>query len=1371
MINSMAASITSTINILANPLASYIWRKASTFYGKSKVEERHQSFIAFRDLQLKDNDYFAYQQEFISLIEQHRRLEDPMTDSTYQEFFIAGLGNWNKSFINTKLDEHRRANSHDGKIINLDLDALMEELAARASSYQKKDLPKKDNNSSKKANKSSSSTDKPSDGKSTDKDRTKKSDKKSASSRKDDKPPIEPCKICRFRHPNTCFWEDPHNAPQWWKDNNSLLLSKIPPPVSQSKDMTVYSQGKIAASFAANHADDSANWFFDTCASYHISPDRSAFISYAPLDPSKLQPSDYVKNANGGISACQGVGTVLVAIGDGSMILQNTRFNPAFESNLISHSALIRQGYHINMPTSDSFNFTSPDGGIFEAAIDRTTDIIRISDCLRPADSSPVSAYASVKRASGTDDSNQPKKKIPLPIMEWHRRLCHLNKADILRLARDPESAVAISGSKDLPFCSICTQAHQTRHYSKKARTRQTRPLARIHMDLAGGGKTLNPDAGLDGTETIEPSRIGAKFVMILTDDATRFRWVFYLTKKSDAIDAFKDWLASIKKMGFNSPSYMVSDNEFHSHDWITLRSQETIQWQPSNPYSQWQDGVSERAIKLVFDRARAMMLDAPHIPWKFWSDAVQQATAITNILPTSVPLYNDSTPDGISTNPDIKPSVHKHPLGAWFNTSADCSHIHRWGSPVWVHLHGLEKPITKLSPRSKKCFLIGCIGTNVYRCWDPEKDVVFNTGDIIFEDDHHTIEPTPVLQQQPADQTQLADRTQLADQKQLSNNSVDSQLNDADDAAPANSDTWLRPAKGFKIASIATAAAAPHTKNPSSSAEDDTPYSYKQAVSRPDAQKWKAGMEKEIQQLKEKNCWRLIKRSDVPSGHKVITGRWVYKKKQIGDTPLDQDYQAKARWVIRGNLMDKDFMESYAPVVSEPTTKLLMALSVQNSWHTRKGDVTLAFLNGEIDPNRKIYMAQPLGYREGDGDLVCELQHSLYGLVPAARIWYDTFSAKMKQLGFSVCAYDPGLWIHSTRPSLYITTHVDDVSVYSKDDNDGQWAMDALAATFEMKDIGPATKFLGMKVTNHQDGSLTIDQHDYTLDLITSFGLADCYAVKTPIDAGLIINDQPDPTNPVDQKEYQRGVGALNWLAVKTRPDLSRAVGVLAQYNARPTRQAWAALKHTLRYLKGTLGTGITYRPSTNDSADISTNLPVGYTDSDWAGPLTGDRRSISGYLWKLAGAPIAWRSQKQTSIALSSNEAEYMAASEAAKEGVWLRNILKSLHLPQFDDPNHFPPLQLHIDNTGAIAMANDILVTKRSKHIDARYHFLKEKVADGCIEQRQIPTASQAADGLTKPLRFDKFDHFLQLSGMKQQKPVNRLLTPTVEDDHDD
>lgn len=89
----------------------------------------------------------------------------------------------------------------------------------------------------------------------------------------------------------------------------------------------------------------------------------------------------------------------------------------------------------------------------------------------------------------------------------------------------------------------------------------------------------------------------------------------------------------------------------------------------------------------------------------------------------------------------------------------------------------------------------------------------------------------------------------------------------------------------------------------------------------------------------------------------------------------------------------------------------------------------------------------------------------------------------------------------------------------------------------------------------------------------------------------------------------------------------------------------------------------------------------------------------------------------------------------------------------------------------------MANDILVTKRSKHIDARYHFLKEKVADGCIEQRQIPTASQAADGLTKPLRVDKFDHFLQLSGMKQQfpttslEPVNRLLTPTVEDDHDD
>lgn len=280
------------------------------------------------------------------------------------------------------------------------------------------------------------------------------------------------------------------------------------------------------------------------------------------------------------------------------------------------------------------------------------------------------------------------------------------------------------------------SESPSDQNYSKKARTRQTRPLARIHLDLAGGGKTLDPQKGRDGTEAPEPSRLGVKYVMIITDDAIRFRWCFFLQQKSEAITYFHGWLIKRLEMGHITPAFMVSDNEFNSHQWTDLRKKYGIEWLPSAPHSQWQDGVSERSIKIVFDRARALMLDAPHMPWKFWADAVEMAVGITNLVPTSMPLYNDPTPDGIDSNKRIKPSEFKQPLGAWANASIDCGPIHRWGSPVWVHLHGSEKLLTKLAPRSKRCYLVASIGTTNHRVWDPEKDVVFTTNDVVFEDD-----------------------------------------------------------------------------------------------------------------------------------------------------------------------------------------------------------------------------------------------------------------------------------------------------------------------------------------------------------------------------------------------------------------------------------------------------------------------------------------------------------------------------------------------------------------------------------------------------------------------------------------------------------
>ena len=243
---------------------------------------------------------------------------------------------------------------------------------------------------------------------------------------------------------------------------------------------------------------------------------------------------------------------------------------------------------------------------------------------------------------------------------------------------------------------------------------------------------------------------------------------------------------------------------------------------------------------------------------------------------------------------------------------------------------------------------------------------------------------------------------------------------------------------------------------------------------------------------------------------------------------PLTTDYIAKARWVIRGNLMDKDFMESYAPVVNEATNKLLFALLAKLGWHTIKGDAVLAFLNGIIDPTgeKRIFMVQPKGYEQGDNDLVCELKQLLYGLVLAARIWYDTLAAAMKDMGFEVSQYDAGLWIHSTKKNLYVTSYVDDFQVVSKLQEDSRWFIKALVEKFDIKTVDTVSKYLGVNI-QEDDGVIKLSQADYARDLVNSFGLEDAHPVKLPYDPGLVIDDEFDPS--INQEEYQRGTGSLN--------------------------------------------------------------------------------------------------------------------------------------------------------------------------------------------------------------------------------------------------
>lgn len=208
-------------------------------------------------------------------------------------------------------------------------------------------------------------------------------------------------------------------------------------------------------------------------------------------------------------------------------------------------------------------------------------------------------------------------------------------------------------------------------------------------------------------------------------------------------------------------------------------------------------------------------------------------------------------------------------------------------------------------------------------------------------------------------------------------------------------------------------------------------------------------------------------------------------------------------------------------------------------------------------------------------------------------------------------------------------------------------------------------------------------------------------------------------------------------YAATATRPDISFAVGVLSKFNSKPNEAHLTAAKRVIRYLKGTVNVALKYCKTVDGTL-------IGYSDADWAGDMD-DRHSTTGNLFLMASGAISWMSKKQATVALSTAEAEYVALSTATQEAVWLRRLLMDLKvLPE-------GPTVLMGDNQGSIAIARNPISHARTKHIDIRYHYIREALEDGEIDLCYCPTDEMTADLLTKPLPKGQFERLRLLMGM--------------------
>lgn len=515
------------------------------------------------------------------------------------------------------------------------------------------------------------------------------------------------------------------------------------------------------------------------------------------------------------------------------------------------------------------------------------------------------------------------------------------------------------------------------------------------------------------------------------------------------------------------------------------------------------------------------------------------------------------------------------------------------------------------------------------------------------------------------------------------------------------------------------------HNANAIMVAQTGDPNSVKEALAGPKASEWRKAMEEEINSLYANNTWSLV---DLPAGRKAISNRWVFKTKYDSDGIISR---YKARLVIRGCAQRKgiDYEETFSPVVRYTSIRMLLALAVKFDLQIDQMDAVTAFLHGELV--EEIFMAQPEEFSDGTNK-VCRLNKSLYGLKQASRVWNNQLDGALKAMGFARCISDTCIY-HKIQGDkiLIVAVYVDDLVILSNNATMKNELKRELHRQFHMKDLGTASHVLGMRITRDWKlGTISIDQAQYIRDVLTKFNMSDCNPVRTPADVNQRLSRDLCPTDDTKQGKlkdipYQEAVGSLLFAAQISRPDIQFAVGAVSRFNHNFGKAHWVAVKRIMRYLKGTIDFKLTY-----SKKDVGLR---GYCDADWAGD-EDDRRSTTGYVFTMQGAPISWNSKKQPTVALSTTESEYMAMASAAQEALWLRNLYREL-------TGEWRTIRIRCDNRGAICLSEKNSYQPRTKHIAIRHHFLREHVALNEIKFQHIETKLNVSDFLTKPMVSDK------------------------------
>ena len=1096
---------------------------------------------------------------------------------------------------------------------------------------------------------------------------------------------------------------------------------------------------------AGSTGNSRSEWLFDTAASLHMTGSRwnmKDFEYFKEPHPIALGDDRRILAAGKGTVELQGVNGAVVAVSDVFYVpdLKYNLFSPGWARQTNRDVNIVPDdiGFHVHVNGHRALTFAQVD-----------TRFVLVQEL-------PPMAAAAVAGSSTN--------KAQL----MHARLGHVNYHTMERMF---ESGVYkgldvtkndIHEAKDVG-CTVCIQSKAVRASRAPVTDKPSvEPLEVLHVDLAV------PD--IEGVEKY-------KYLMVLSDEATGFLHVAPLRFKSSCADVLIDVCVQLQRQTGRQIRRIRSDNggEFQAsklRDWCAKQG---IKQEFTPPYSPQSNGVAERSVRTIKELTRALRLHSDADP-RLWPHFAPTAAYLRNRVPNS---------KGVIPQRALFPQVDKNGE----QTLTDLQHLRIIGSTAF-RLKTEPGSKQMMDPKSDPCILVGYGSEHrLYKVWCPSKGKCFTTADVVIREcsptrmaDDTVNVPQPIpndlgpqqglmpgAQQGPQQGPQQALPADISgpDTPIFYLPGTGSQISFTDNVLYDTDTPSERAAKMARLAAGEVTQVVPLEDEPSegqsiqntttaegtsestssenvdqsrypkrtrqapqewwktsasgeafvaSSVDMKLPRTYKEAMKQPDAELWLSSMNEEYASLLQHQTFELV---ELPTGCVALDTRWVFTHKldQYGNI---QRY--KSRLVAKGFQQQEgvDFTDIYAPTAKKDTERVFLSFVAENDLECHQADVKTAFLHGDL--NEVVYVRQPDGFHEGGPNMVWRLNKALYGLRQAPRAWYLHLKQVLEGKGFTASQADASFFtLDCEDDRILLLVYVDDILVAAKSLDNVNKAKHMLQAEFDIKDLGEAKVFLGMEIERDRDaGTLKLSQTGYLSNLAARFDATETVPTGVPMTTGFELF----PKIPGEQLDknffpYQSLLGGLLYASTGTRPDIAYAVSALARVSNCYTQAHVDALLKVLQYAYHTRDIGIVY--------GVSGNGLVGYCDADYAGDAF-NRKSTNGYVFVKTGGAVSWLSRRQDIVAQSTGESEYIAASAAGKQALWLR-ILES------DLTGRVAPVLIFTDNTAALSLLSNPIASKRSKHIDVQYHFARDRVMRGELQYEYCSTNNMWADCLTK------------------------------------